>query len=267
MATETAPIRTRTEIIETREQQGAIRTHRFRSITTGGMTQEPFTREGWAQERVEPLAREIVEDLALHQVQPVAPSSAMAEPPTRASAVRQSAQILGCPAHDEADELALLMLRQLLDPTRYSFQVISAEILTAEVLSAVEEQHVGLICIASLPPGALAPTRYLCKRLRARFPECKIVVGRWGLREDWDKPQALLREAGADQWTRNIELDADRGTIFDRNGEELEVSIPAASISVNPKLVTDPAGTVRTLATVLGLTDQEQSDLYAALVA
>jgi cell division protein FtsI (penicillin-binding protein 3) len=76
-----------------------------------------------------------------------------------------------------------------------------------------------------------------------------------------------LREAGADQWTRRIELEADRGTIFDRNGEELAVSIPAASISVNPKLVGDPEGTVRTLATVLGLTDQEQADLYAALVA
>ena len=39
-----------------------------------------------------------------------------------------------------------------------------------------------------------------------------------------------LREAGADQWTRRIELNADRGTIFDRNGEELAVSVPAASI-------------------------------------
>ena len=76
-----------------------------------------------------------------------------------------------------------------------------------------------------------------------------------------------LREAGADQWTRQVELEADRGTIFDRNGEELAVSIPAASISVNPKLVSDPEGTVRTLTTVLGLTDQEQADLYAALVA
>ncbi|HEX2278553.1 MAG TPA: AI-2E family transporter [Candidatus Tectomicrobia bacterium] len=141
--------------------------------------------------------REIVEDLALHQAEPAPSSSAAA--PMRASTVNQPARISGCPAHDEADELALLMLRQLLDPTRYSLQVISAEMLTAEVLSAVEEQHVGLICIASLPPGALAPTRYLCKRLRARFPGCKIVVGRWGLREDWDKPQALLREAGADE--------------------------------------------------------------------
>jgi cell division protein FtsI (penicillin-binding protein 3) len=76
-----------------------------------------------------------------------------------------------------------------------------------------------------------------------------------------------LREAGADQWTREIALVADRGTIFDRNGEELAVSIPAASVSVNPKLVTDPDGTVRTLATVLGLDGAAQAELHAALVA
>ena len=76
-----------------------------------------------------------------------------------------------------------------------------------------------------------------------------------------------LREAGADQWTRRVELAADRGTIFDRNGEELAVSIPTAAISVNPKLVTDPEGTVRTLATVLGLDDTAQAELYNELVA
>ena len=107
--------------------------------------------------------------------------------------------ILGCPADDAADELALLMLRQLLDPTRYTLEIISAEMLTSEVLSVVEEQHVGLICIGVLPPGPLAPIRYLCKRLRARFPDCHIVVGRWGLSEDGDKPQVHLREAGADE--------------------------------------------------------------------
>jgi hypothetical protein len=91
-------------------------------------------------------------------------------------------------------------LRQLLDPTRYTLEIVSAEMLTAEVLSVVEQQHIGLICISALPPGALAPTRYLCKRLRARFPKCKILVGLWGLStEEWDKPQALLREAGADE--------------------------------------------------------------------
>jgi hypothetical protein len=50
-----------------------------------------------------------------------------------------------------------------------------------------------------LSPGALAPARYLCKRLRARHPEVKILVGRWGAhpgdgQESWD----VLLSAGAD---------------------------------------------------------------------
>lgn len=143
--------------------------------------------------------RAIVEDLGTRQRQPSISSMATAESSSNPSGVMPPPQILGCPAHDEADELGLLMLQQLLDPTRYRLEIISAGMLTAEVLSVVEQQHVGLICITALPPGALAPTRYLCKRLRARFPECKIVVGRWGVNEDSDQPLALLREAGADE--------------------------------------------------------------------
>ena len=76
-----------------------------------------------------------------------------------------------------------------------------------------------------------------------------------------------LRVEGARQWTRSRDVQADRGTIFDRNGEELAVSIAATCISVNPKLITDPDGTVRTLDHVLGLTDEKRQDLLAALVA
>ena len=76
-----------------------------------------------------------------------------------------------------------------------------------------------------------------------------------------------LRAAGAEQWTREITLVADRGTIFDRNGEELAVSIPAAAISVNPKLVTDVEGTMRVLTEMLGLTPEEQQSLRGELVA
>jgi cell division protein FtsI (penicillin-binding protein 3) len=76
-----------------------------------------------------------------------------------------------------------------------------------------------------------------------------------------------LRAAGADQWTRQIVLPADRGTIFDRNGEELAVSVPAAAVSVNPHLVTDVAGTVRILTELLGLDATEQASLSNALIA
>jgi cell division protein FtsI (penicillin-binding protein 3) len=76
-----------------------------------------------------------------------------------------------------------------------------------------------------------------------------------------------LRAAGADQWSRRVVLPADRGSIFDRHGEELAVSIPTYTISVNPKLVTDEAGVTATLQSILGLDDDEAADLQEALVA
>jgi hypothetical protein len=97
------------------------------------------------------------------------------------------------------DELALQMFRQSLDPTRCALEVVSPEVLTAEVLSLVEQQRVGLVCIAALPPGALAPARYLCKRLQVRFPELKIVVGRWGFTGNIQEDRTRLLSAGANE--------------------------------------------------------------------
>jgi hypothetical protein len=52
----------------------------------------------------------------------------------------------------------------------------------AQVVSSVGAKEPAVVCIGALPPGGLARTRYLCKRLRTRLPEAKIVVGRWGLK-------------------------------------------------------------------------------------
>jgi len=70
---------------------------------------------------------------------------------------------------------------------------------TAEVVSLVGQQGASLICIAALPPGASAPTRYLCKRLRTRSRECKIVVGRWGFTGNIEENRAFLLAAGANE--------------------------------------------------------------------
>jgi cell division protein FtsI (penicillin-binding protein 3) len=75
------------------------------------------------------------------------------------------------------------------------------------------------------------------------------------------------REAAADQWQRTRELPADRGTIFDRNGEELALSIPGYAVSVNPKLVTNPEATARMLQGALGLDEGATRDLYDDLAA
>ena len=114
------------------------------------------------------------------------------------------ARILGCPARDEVDEIALLMFRQLLDPARYDFVLTKTPLLTSEVVSLVVETSPALICIGAVPPGGLAQTRYLCKRLRARFPDLKIVVGRWGFRENTEETLAHLRADGIDYVGTNL---------------------------------------------------------------
>jgi hypothetical protein len=91
------------------------------------------------------------------------------------------------------------MLKQLLDPARWEMEVMSVEVLSAELVSLAGEKEPALVCIGALPPGGLAHTRYLCKRLRARLPGARIVVGRWGLKGHVAQNQELLREAGADQ--------------------------------------------------------------------
>ena len=101
--------------------------------------------------------------------------------------------ILGCPAHDEADEVALQMLQQVLDPRRFAVEVTKAGLLATEVLSLIEQSAPTLVCIGLVPPGGFAQTRYLCKRLRARFPTLPIIVGCWGGTQDETETQARLR--------------------------------------------------------------------------
>jgi hypothetical protein len=142
--------------------------------------------------------REIVEDLGEHLAAAAGKASAQAREGTEAPAPPR-ARILGCPGHDEADRLALEMLRQVLDPARWEMEVLSLEMLSAEMVTLAAEKDPAVVCIGALPPGGLAHTRYLCKRLRTRLPQAKIVIGRWGLKGNLEQNQEELREAGADQ--------------------------------------------------------------------
>ena len=142
--------------------------------------------------------REILEDL--NSLKPE--SSSEASDPEKVAmandftATLPKVRILGCPARDEADELALLMFRQLLDSTRYEVEVMSDAVLASEVVAHIGEKTPAIIFIATVSPGGLVPTRYLCKRLRSRFPNLKIAVGRWGIASE-DSNSILV--AGADR--------------------------------------------------------------------
>ena len=55
----------------------------------------------------------------------------------------EAVRILGCPAHDGADQAALEMLQNLLDPARWNLEVVAPDTLTAELLDQVAEKTTG----------------------------------------------------------------------------------------------------------------------------
>jgi predicted PurR-regulated permease PerM len=136
-------------------------------------------------------------DAALAQgEQPSAAPEDGAKPLEASAPVVQRVLILGCPAHHQAEELSLQMLAALLKPNGCDIEVVSTKALPAEIEARMEQSMPSLVFIAVLPPGGLVQARYLCKRLRKRFPDLSIVVGYWGKAHDFDKLFRQVRSAG-----------------------------------------------------------------------
>ena len=136
--------------------------------------------------------RDVLEDLASAQVKTTEGQKA----DTKAEA--STVVFLGCPGRDEADELALDMLARVLRHAGYAMEVLTSAVLSAEVMDRIQGECPAVICIGSLPPGGLAQARYLCKRIRLQCPKVKIVVGRWGEKDNVERMEKRLHDVGAD---------------------------------------------------------------------
>jgi cell division protein FtsI (penicillin-binding protein 3) len=73
-----------------------------------------------------------------------------------------------------------------------------------------------------------------------------------------------LDQAAARQRLHAIELPADRGRIFDRDGDDLALSVPARTVYAQPRLVRDRAATARRLAPLLGRSRRQLRALLAS---
>lgn len=113
-------------------------------------------------------------------------------------------KLLGCAAHQEAEELTLDMLDQLTSPRGFRIEVLSTRTLPSDVVELVGREHPLAVIIAVLPPGGLVQARYLCKLIRRRFPEVWIVVGFWHYRGNLDRVLMKLRSAGAHYVTTTL---------------------------------------------------------------
>lgn len=142
------------------------------------------------------------------------------------------ALVLACPARDEEDELAVRMLAQLVSGAPCRFEVLAHETLAGELLERIQREKPTLVCIGALPPGGQTLTRYLCKRLRQRFPDLRIFVGCWGQGDDLEETRARLLAAGAT---------AVAGTLLESR-EQITPLVQAAHHGQPPGEKLEPAG-------------------------
>ncbi len=102
----------------------------------------------------------------------------------------------------EADQLALWMLAQALGD-RAELSISMAPQLMSEWVEKVVEEKPALVCISAMPPGAQLAAAVLCRRLRERLPDSRLIVCPWSLPEQELDPRAL-KEAGANWVTGSI---------------------------------------------------------------
>ena len=139
-----------------------------------------------AQRYIWRATRQIVDDLHARRrgTRGTAGAPDAAERPLESERPSRTLHVLAVPVRDEADELGLVMLGHLADPAGWTMELASPHLLASEVIALAEKTRPAVVCLGALPASGLAAhTRYLCKRLRARCPDLRIVVGRWGLRE------------------------------------------------------------------------------------
>ncbi|HEX4142296.1 MAG TPA: AI-2E family transporter [Pirellulales bacterium] len=112
--------------------------------------------------------------------------------------------IVCLPARDEADEIAGVMLGQLLAADGIHLMLVSVQALAGEMLAQVSDEAPAVVCVSALPPLAAMHARYLCKRLRPKFPQLKIVVGLWQAGGSSKKAQDRLAKIGIDRFVTSL---------------------------------------------------------------
>jgi hypothetical protein len=144
---------------------------------------------------------EIVQDLEstpprdIDRAPPAAESDSAALP---GGEVHECGKVVGVPANDRGDLLALRMLQVLVEPEGCRLALIDSGLTPLQLAEKLGADPPGLIVISHVPPAGLTTTRYLVRRLHARFPEIPIIVGRWTEKGETESADRLV-EAGATQ--------------------------------------------------------------------
>jgi predicted PurR-regulated permease PerM len=149
---------------------------------------------------IEQSLRDIIEDLGtVPQVGLKIDASGAAAQDTASHNAVAPFRVYCLPARADRDELACAMLTQLLQQQGFSAQNGPGKLSAGELLDLVEGSDVDAACISVVSPSTVIHARYLCVKLRARFPQLKIVIGLWGTTQGLTDAARRLRDSGADE--------------------------------------------------------------------
>jgi predicted PurR-regulated permease PerM len=147
---------------------------------------------------VEQSLRDIIEDLGtLPQVTSKIDANKAVAEDTQSRGPAPPFHVYCLPARADRDELAGAMLTQLLQQQGFAAQNAPGKLVVGELLDLVEESGVDAACISVVSPSTVIQARYLCVKLRAHFPQLKIVIGLWGTTEKVIDAARRLRDSGA----------------------------------------------------------------------
>jgi predicted PurR-regulated permease PerM len=137
-------------------------------------------------------------------------------------------QVYCLPARADRDELAGAMLIQLLQKQGVVAQSAPANLSVGELLDLVAKLDPQAACISVVSPSTVIQARYLCVKLKARFPGLKIVVGLWGLNHGVTDATKRLRESGANEIVTSLD---DAVMQLTRNATKVPEQMIAAPVS------------------------------------
>jgi predicted PurR-regulated permease PerM/methanogenic corrinoid protein MtbC1 len=146
------------------------------------ITAEREYQQGTLEEDQLPIIRsgirDIVDEIGDQWKTKAASGEGLAAPPD--SIPRGCVVNIVClPARSESDEVAGLMLGQLLELRGYRMTLVSVTQLASEMIESVQNAKADVVCISALPPAAVTHSRYLCKRIAGKLPEMEMLVGLW----------------------------------------------------------------------------------------
>ena len=146
-------------------------------------------------------------------------------------------RVLILPVKNAADELAGEMLSHLLTLGGVGSKVLSHKALVNEALDAFAACDADIICLSLVRPFAVMQARYLAKRMRARHPQLKIVIGLWDTKRPATGSRRNLQTVHAD-W------------VFESLGDAISQVCPLVHCLPNPALEATSADAMHVASTL-----------------